>query len=495
MHARNLEEQSLDLADYYRIIRRQWLIVAVAALLGILTAGVFTLVVSPTYTSRTQLFVSIQNSGSVQELAQGNSFGQSRVQSYVRTATTPTVLQPVIDSLGLDISSAELASYVSVTADLETVLINVDVVDESPVRAAAIAQGVAESLVQAVDTLERPSEADSSPVKLSVVTPATAPAQPSSPNAEINLILGLLLGTMAGFAAALLRSFLDTKVRGEADVRASTEAPIIGQVSFDNDAQRKPLLTQTPPQSPRAESFRQIRTNLQFSHVGRASKTVLFTSSLPGEGKSTTAINVAIALAQAGQSVALVDADLRRPSIASYLGLEGNVGLTSALVGNGKVRDLLQPWGEGNLQVLASGVIPPNPSELLGSEAMRTLIATLESEFDVLILDAPPLLPVTDAAVLAQNSASVVLVIGNQQVTKKELEKSLSALGLVKADLLGLVLNKVPTKRADAYSYAYEAKDPSEPTGSRRRGTDFSRPKQNVGSHFSMSKPLTSEVE
>lgn len=466
----------MDLADYYQMLRRHWLLVSLLTLLGIIAASVATLLVNPTYTSRTQLFVSIQNSGSVQELAQGNTFGQSRVQSYVRTATTPSVLQPVVDSLNLETTPAELAGRVDVTADLNTVLINVDVSDQSPVRAAAIAQAVSDSLIQAVDRLERPSADEPSPVRLSIVTPATAPAEPSSPNPVLNISIGALLGLMLGLATAILISIFDTKIRTEADVKARTEAAILGGIGLDNDAVRKPLLTQAPPQGPRSESFRQIRTNLQFAHVGRSSNSILVTSSLPGEGKSTTAINLAIAMSQAGQRVVLVDADLRRPMVAEYLGLERNAGLTTALLGDAGVQDLLQPWGDDELFVLASGAIPPNPSELLGSQSMDRLIAELSADFDTVIIDAPPLLPVTDAAVLAQRVGGVIVVVARQALSVKELDKSLAALSLVKADLLGIVMNKMSMKQSDVYSYSYSSDvskvDPSSSTGMSRRGSN-----------------------
>ena len=445
----------MELKDYLRILRRSWIIVVASVLIGVLSAGVTSMLIKPSYKSETKLFVALQNSGSVTELQQGNVFSQARVQSYVKTVSTPTVLQPVIDSLGLDLTPEALSQRVTASSDVNTVLISISVTDESPVQAAAIAQAVSRSLVEAVDELERPAAGEPSPVKLSIVTPATAPMAPSSPNVRLNLIVGLLVGLAVGFGVAVLRSILNTRIRGEADLRRVTDTAMLGGVSFDADATKKPLLTQTATQSPRAESFRQLRTNLQFAHVGHESKTVLITSSVPGEGKSTTALNLAIALAQAGQTVALVDADLRRPMIAEYLGLERNAGLTTALIGKAAIEDLLQPWGSEQLYVLASGQIPPNPSELLGSEKMKQLISKLESTFDAVIIDAPPLLPVTDAAVLAQQVGGVVLVVGTQKVRTTDLEKSLAALEMVQADVLGVVLNRLPTKGPDAYAYGY----------------------------------------
>nr|WP_307051347.1 polysaccharide biosynthesis tyrosine autokinase [Arthrobacter oryzae] len=445
----------MDIRDYLRLLRRNWMLIVAATLAGLLLGGATSTLVKPTYTSKTQLFVSLQNSGSVSELQQGNTFSQARVQSYVRTVTAPVVLRPAIESLGLDLTPDQLAGRVTASTELNTVLINISVVDQSPVQAAAIAQAVANSLIKAVDFLEKPKNSDSSPVSLSVIMPAVAPDSPSAPNTQLNLVLGLLIGLAVGIGGAILRTALDNRIRTEDDLRQVTDASLLGGIAFDQDATKKPLLTQAAPQSPRAESFRQIRTNLQFANVSGHAKSVLVTSSLPGEGKSTTATNLAIALAQAGQTVCLVDADLRRPMVSEYLGLDSGAGLTTALVGQADVNDLLQPWGEDDLYVLASGRIPPNPSELLGSEVMKNLISRLEHAFDTVIIDAPPLLPVTDAAVLAQHVGGVVVVVGTQSVRRQDLEKSLGALQMVEAEVLGVVMNRLPAKGGDAYAYSY----------------------------------------
>lgn len=445
----------LDLRDYLRLLRRHWTLIIVGVLSGLLIGGAFSVFAKPTYTAETQLFVAIQSSGSITELQQGNSFSQARVQSYVKTVDSPVVLQPAIDALGLSESPGELAGRVTASTDLNTVLIDISVVDSSPAQAAAVAQAVADSLIRAVDSLEKPKTGGNSPIGLSVTKPATAPLAPSTPNTRVNLLLGLVVGLAVGVLIAFLRSSLDNRIRGEADLRRVTDKPLLGGISFDQDATRKPLLTQAAPQSPRAESFRQLRTNLQFANISGRANTVLVTSSLPGEGKSTTATNLAIAMAQAGQSVCLVDADLRRPMVSEYLGLDRNAGLTTALVGVADVGDLLQAWGEDNLFVLTSGQVPPNPSELLGSMEMKVLLDRLEHHFDSIVIDAPPLLPVTDAAVLSQHVGGVVVVVGTQRLRTQELERSLNALSMVGSNVLGIVLNRLPGKGPDAYSYSY----------------------------------------
>lgn len=460
----------LDLRDYLRILRRNWILIVAATLTGLLIAGAASVLTRPTYTAETQLFVAIQGSGSVQELQQGNTFSEARVQSYVKTVDSPIVLQPAIDSLGLETTPEELSKRVKASTELNTVLISISVSDSSPVQSAALAQAVAESLVKAVDGLEKPKTGGTSPVSLSVIKPASAPTSQSSPNTRMNLVLGLLVGLIIGLGVAFIRSQLDNRIRGEADLRRITDAPLLGGIAFDQDATRKPLITQAPLQSPRAESFRQLRTNLQFANISGQAKTVLVTSSLPGEGKSTTATNLAIALAQAGQTVCLIDADLRRPMVNEYLGLDRTAGLTTALVTNTDINELLQPWGDDDLYVLTSGQIPPNPSELLGSEEMHRLIIRLEQSFDTIVVDAPPLLPVTDAAVLSQHIGGVVLVVGSQKLKQQELEKSFGALSMVGAKVLGVVLNKLPVKGPDAYAYSYYSNEAavSTPTQQRR---------------------------
>ncbi|WP_431229539.1 polysaccharide biosynthesis tyrosine autokinase [Paenarthrobacter nicotinovorans] len=470
----------MDIKDYLRIMRRNWMLVAALTLTGLLVGGAASMLIPPTYTAGTQLFVAIQNSGSAQELQQGNTFTQARVQSYVKTVTTPIVLQPAIDELGLGMTTVELAKKVKVSTDLNTVLVKIDVSDHSPVQAAAIAQSIANSLVKAVETLEKPKNGGASPVSLSIIAPAEAPSEPSAPNTKLNLALGLVLGLALGLGSALIRGTFDTRIRGEADLRHVTDAPVLGGITFDADSAKAPLLTDMGQHSLRAESYRTLRTNLKFANVSVRAGSFIVTSAMPGEGKSTTASNLALSLAQAGQRVCLVDADLRRPMVDQYFGLERSAGLTTALVGTADLDDLLQPWGSDDLYVLTSGAIPPNPSELLGSTEMQALINRLEQSFDTVVVDAPPLLPVTDAAVLSQHVGGVVLVVSAQKTRQPSLEKALQALELVQANLLGIVLNRLPAKGPDAYSYGYYNYESHETTTEFER-LDTSRIAQSLG--------------
>jgi capsular exopolysaccharide synthesis family protein len=201
------------------------------------------------------------------------------------------------------------------------------------------------------------------------------------------------------------------------------------------------------------EALRELRTNLSFLDVDQPPRIIVVTSSVPGEGKSTVTANLAVTLAAAGENIVVVDGDLRRPTLVDVFGLVPGVGVTDVLAGTADLGDVLQPWSAlPNLSVLGSGRIPPNPSELLGSQAMKKMLSTLAQNATVLI-DAPPLLPVTDAAVLSRVADGAIVVIQAGKTTQEQLDQSLGNLEKVRGRVLGTVLNYVPTRGADAYSY------------------------------------------
>jgi capsular exopolysaccharide synthesis family protein len=445
----------MELIDYIRILRKNWLIIVVATLLGIGIAAVFSLTRTPQYETQSTVFVSSQSGTSIQELQQGNVFTQDRVTTYSNLVSTPIVMNPVIAELDLGITAAQLDAKVEASSALNTTLITITVTDPDAILAADIANALASSLTAAVEEIETPNDSDVSPVRLTRVKDALPPLAPSSPNVPLNLALGALVGLALGVGGAVLRSVLDTRLRSPRDVEQVTDRPMIGAIPFDPKVKERPLIVHADPLSPRAESFRALRTNLQFLDMdGRASFVV--TSSVPSEGKSTTTINLAIALADAGKRVALIDTDLRKPKVAEYLGIEGGAGLTDVLINRARVGDVMLPWGQRSLYVLPAGKVPPNPSELLGSAQMHTLLEVLERDFDVVLCDAPPLLPVTDAAILAKATSGAIVIVASGQTNRHQLDGAMEALQTVGAKVAGLVMTMVPTRGPDAY-YAYGA--------------------------------------
>ena len=272
-------------------------------------------------------------------------------------------------------------------------------------------------------------------------------------------------GLLAGVLIAILREAMDTTIRTEPVLRAQADVAVLGVIPFDKSAKSSPLIAPGQVRSVRAEAFRQLRTNLQFLDIENPARVIVITSSGADEGKSTTAVNIAMSFADSGSKVLLIGGDLRRPRLSDYLGLERAIGLTNVLAGQVSVGDVLQTWKEG-LTVLTSGSIPPDPSELLGGLVMKDLLRRLKSNFDMIFIDTPPLLPVTDAAVAARLADGVVVVVRSGKTTKAQLHTTLQKLQHVDAKIFGTVLNMVPTKGADAYGhygygYISDADDPN----------------------------------
>lgn len=454
----------MELSEYLRILRHGWRIIALATLLVVAVAAAATAVTTPLYRATAQLFISASGGDTVQDLAQGSSFTQRQVTTYVDLMTAPAVLEPVIDSLELDTTPTSLATGVQASSPAGTVLINVAVTDPDPDQAAALANAISSQFTVTVQELERVQEEGPSPVKATVVRAADVPTSPSSPNPVRNIALGLVLGLLLGVGMAVLRDLLDTRVVGPEDVARVTDRTVVGAIAFDKSAARTPLIVQASPHAPRAEAFRTLRTNLQFIDAAERPRSIVFTSSLPTEGKTTTTANLALTLAASGASVVVIEGDLRRPRLLDYMGMEGAVGLTTVLIGEAELEDVLQPFNS-NLTVLGAGAIPPNPSELLGSSSMAKLLRTLESRFDYVIVDAPPLLPVTDAAVLSKIANGTIVVVGSKIIKREHLSKALATLETVGAHVLGIVINRLPVGTGESYRYYRDGYAPSRRTG------------------------------
>lgn len=447
----------MDLHDHLRVMRKRWRLILAVLLATVGLSAAITLASTPQYESHTEFFVSTSGAQDTGQLIQGNTFTQQRVKSYSQLITTPSVLAPVISKLGLTVSPEELAKAITATVPVDTVLIDVAVADRRPEQAAAIAAAIGEQFPATVADLESLAKSQPSPVKVTVVQTPTVSTVPTSPRPLRNIALGIVLGLALGAGIALLRELLDTRIRDPRDVEALTDAPIIGGIPFDTAAPTHPLLVQADPNAPRAEAFRSLRTNLQFV-AASASRSIVVTSSLPGEGKTTTTANLGIILAAAGSRVCLIEGDLRRPKLLDYLGFEGSVGLTDLLIDRHDLGDALQQYRDSTLWLLGSGPIPPNPSELLAGPAMERVLTQLQERFDYVLIDAPPLLPVTDAAILSTRVGGALVVIGSGLVRRDALKHALEALDNVDANTLGLVLNRVPRTGTGSYGYyGYES--------------------------------------
>jgi succinoglycan biosynthesis transport protein ExoP len=293
---------------------------------------------------------------------------------------------------------------------------------------------------------------------LTVVEPAVPPAGPSSPRTLLNVILAALLGLLAAVGIAFLVEYLDDTVASSGDVQEVTGLPTLGVVPVMAGTSKRGemyrLVTLLTPHSPVAESYRAFRTNIEFASVDIPLHTMLVTSSVPQEGKTTTTANLGIVFAQAGRRVLLVDADLRKPGLHSIFGLPNQLGLTALFRDETlTVENVAQFTELDGLKVVTTGALPPNPAELLGSQRWRAILESLKAEADLIILDSPPLQAVTDAALLAAAVDGTVLVIQARRTRRGAIVSAREALARGGGKVLGVAMNRI--KQGDYSEYYY----------------------------------------
>jgi succinoglycan biosynthesis transport protein ExoP len=451
----------MGMKDYLRILRRSWPLIVVMAIVGLAAGWAVSSTTPPQYSATSAAFVSSDRSGTLNELTQGNAFTVQRVSTYAKLATEPIVTQPVIEDFGLNMTPSEFASKVTVTIPVDTTMIEITVEDESASLASSLANAVMTSLKTTVADIETPTAGQTAPdgtviskpappVKITQVRFAEVPTKPISPNVLLNLCIGLLAGIALGALGAVVRELLDSRIRNLDDLEALTSVPVVGVIPQRPRTRLATDLAHGDPGNSFDESFRILRTNLQFLDVDGPATFVL-TSASGGDGKSTVTANLAVSIAANGLRVLVVDADLRRPQVHDYFAIEGGAGLTDILIGRAELADVVQPWRSERLHLLAAGRIPPNPSELLGSAHMRELMVQLQERYDVVLYDCAPVLPVPDAAILSRQVGGVLLVTSIDRSKRDQVRSALGALQKVNAKVSGVIANRLSVRGATSY--------------------------------------------
>lgn len=445
----------MNLQNVLRILRTRWIPVVATIVVALLGTIVITATTTPLYKSSTRLFVSTYAGTSLTDTYQGNLFSQERINSYTVLLTGEVLAQRTINALHLDISTQALRKEITARSKAGTVLIDVDVLDPSPVRARDIANTLSNEFVAMVKELETSGDGNLPDTRVVVEQPAAVASSPTVPNLVRNIALGLAAGVFLGVALAIVLDILDGTVKRREDLETITGASVVGEIPVDKPRRTTPAISFGNDNSRIAESFRKLRTNLSFLAVDNPPRVIVVTSSIPNDGKSTTAINLALALAEADNNVLVVDGDMRRSMIHDYLKLEGSVGLSTVLSGSIPLSEALQETQFKGLTVLAAGAAPPNPSELLASQAAKKLLAELRGQFDYVIIDSCPLLAVTDATLLSANADGALLLARYGKTRRDQLTHATEALANVGATLLGTVFSMTPPRDNSSYAGKY----------------------------------------
>lgn len=459
-------EDGITLMDLFRIVRKHilWGIITFVVVFAAVCA--YTFLVPPTYSATAQVFAtysdsSVQDDNNISNFSNASTYISNQIQSYPTLATTEAVLKPVIDDLGLDTTVANLAGQITATNPTNTAFVNITAETGDAKQASDIANSVAESLSNVVEKSLHASSKES-PVKLSVVQRAAEPVTPSSPNVALYLAVGLVAGLILGVFATLIRDLMATRVKESRDLQDIINAPIMGRIPTDESLQErgKPLIISNP--SGRiTEEFRRIRTNLSFTSKveGSDARMIVISSVEPSEGKTTVSVNVAVALAENGAKVLLIDADLRHPSVADHIGLEGGAGLTHVLSDQATVKDAVQRYWKPNLHILPAGPKPLNASMLLNSKTMSKLLDTALHTYDYVIVDTAPLVVADDAAVFGAKGNGIVLVSGCDVTMKRDLKEIAVQLDNLNVPVMGFVFNFAKERKVSAngtYYYYYD---------------------------------------
>ncbi|MGO1977063.1 polysaccharide biosynthesis tyrosine autokinase [Brachybacterium tyrofermentans] len=425
------------------LVRERWRSALVTALLVMGATAVAISLERPVYEASASILVRTGTSMAASERSEAADYTRKQLTTYTDLVTTPLVLDPVIASLDLDTDVEGLAERISADAPESTLLLTISVRSPTPEGAAELANAVAESLRTQVTGLEEAS--GPAAIHLTTVSSAVAPEHPARPNIPRDVALGALGALVAGGAVALFRGMSDDTIRGPEDLVPLSELPMLATVpEHRRTGDELPTHSLLEPRGPHAEAHRELRTNLRCLETRSRLRSVLVTSSVHGEGKSTTAFTLAGTLAHEGQRVLLVEADLRSPSLGRRVGLTGRPGLTTALLDGVAAEDLVQPLGTTSLSILASGPLPPNPGPLLDSRRMSLLLKAATARYDTVVVDAPPVLALSDSTALAQQVSGTLLVVGSGRVRRAQVSRALRRLRLVEAPMLGTVLTRVP---------------------------------------------------
>lgn len=521
----------MELRQYWALLRKWlWLIILCTVLAGG-TAYIVSRQSTKIYQASTTLMVNQASGNSASAVYSDILTSERLARTYANLLTTQPILEETAARLGIPVEGLKKA--ISVTPVRDTQLLNIKVEGPNPALIAEIANTLPQVFIERNRELQlgRVSEAKAglqreidntlqdiarTQEELKTVTDdlrrtqletslaqyrntystlmssyqqaslteaqsmnnvvvaeqAVVPQTPIRPRTTTNALLAAVVGAMLALGAAFLIEYLDDTVKTPDDISRVTSLSTLGAIARLKDAGgARQLIAWLRTKAPESEAYRTLRTNIQFSSVDKPVKTLMVTSSGPGEGKSTTTANLAVVMAQTGQKIIIVDTDLRRPVQHKVFGVPNNTGLTTAMlaVDPATVNDYLQPTEIENLFVLTSGPIPPNPSELLGSHRMKQVVDALGATADLVIFDSPPVLAVTDAVVLGRQVDGVLLVVDAGKTREQALTTAVGELHKVGANTLGVALNRLDTRRGGYYYYYYYYSD--DDTGQRRRSS------------------------
>ena len=439
-------EDKLDLNALWQVILKRWKLLVLLTLGAALAGALISIyAITPQYKAKTTLMVTRKVTPD-QLRWQDLQTSRELVSTYREMIQSRQVLELAITYRALPYDVDQLKRKVDVQAVGSTELFILNVTDPDPVLARDMANVMVRVFKSQVSEIMQVEN-------VSVIDEAVTPKRPVSPRVHLNIAGAFMAGLMAAGGLAFLLEYLDQSIRDPGEAQKLLQVPVIGVVPKVEGEQ---LFASSEPRSPPAEALRSLRTNIQYSGAERPVKQIVITGANPRCGKSTVAANLAFTLARGGSSVLLVDADLRRPVLDKIFGLDSEPGLSGLLFKAGlDLESALRQSEAENLIILPSGTIPPNPAEMLASEKMTELARAFERKFDYVLYDSPPVIAVTDAALLSHLADGTLFVLDYGVVRRNEAVEALDHLFRVQAHIIGLVINNMPPGVSYYQGYRY----------------------------------------
>ena len=435
----------MTLADRIRVLKRGWVTLAIFCLLGGAGAMATALLSTPRFDATAKVFLSVGENPTALDSLAASIYAQTRILSYATVVADPVVLRPVATDLGLDESPDELATRVTATPDSDSLVIEIVASSRFNTEAADLANAVAEQVVDVIELqLEAEMTEEGSNLTAQVLDRATVPSSAAFPLIVPSLAVGLLVGALVGLGMMLARHSYDSRLRSVRDILEVTTARILGTISRVPDGAETAVAVDEDAAA--SHDFRNLGTMMRY--IGFESRSTLVTGARSAQGTTTVALGLALALAQQGKRVLIVDAHVQSPDVLEHLGLTADVGLTDLLVG-APLASAVQFWPPvPELSVLGAGSMAPNTRDLFGSDRARRLISGLEDRFDHVVIDAPPLSAGSDALSLAPLAGSVLLSVRPGAIHRDTLLRAIEKLQI--SALRGLVVTDVRRPRGRA---------------------------------------------
>jgi capsular exopolysaccharide synthesis family protein len=456
---------NIDIRELLYLLLKKWYLIVLCFVLSTSSAFLITqYYLKPVYTAETTLFLGKERQKvdfSFADIQVNNQL----VADYRELLMSRTVAEEIEKKLGVPISVFQ--GNVSVKTVKDSRIFSISYADTDKERAANVTNELATIIQQLAKEIIEVNN-------VQVIDTAKVPNKPVKPNKKMNVSVAGVLGLLSGAMLIYILEYVDHTFKKPEDVEGQLGLNVIGTIPLFEGGKRgkrkskdekvlekqylKNLITQNNPKAPATEAFRELRTNLQYAAVDKELKTIVVTSPTMGDGKTVTAVNLAVTLSRSGSKVLIIDADLRKPKVHLYFGVDNKEGLTNVLTSDkdrSKI-NTIEYDKNTNLQILTSGPVPPNAAEILNSKRMIQLLEKLKEEYDIIIIDTPPIGQVTDAAILAGVTDGTILVLASNETRIEITKRAKKALDSVNASITGVVLTKIDNKRISYYSYSYK---------------------------------------